>query len=278
MSQPNYRRPGAVVWSIAKALEETPEGIAADVLAERFNCTRHSVRQTVSRLRKWHGMLIGSAKRNGQTIYTAGQPLTSDRADDQIIAALEAVKPQGIAFTTLMQSHPRAGLQKALFRLRKAGKIVSDRSGDNIMRYWLTTEDMQAHLATVKPSRVKLGRKLPVYALNGEQVTLADLAREAGCTWATMKQRLKRGATPAQAVAMGVPAPKVKRNSEPVQKRPVRDVLPDGPVTYAPDCKVTRAAAPVDRRFAVDRVEPYFSALTPGSYAPSDSAVARAYG
>jgi hypothetical protein len=70
------------------------------------------------------------------------------------------------------------------------------------------------------------------------------------------------------------------RKRTPVRDRTIADALrpkamwqdgsADGP-------KITRAEPFVDRRYVPDRVEPFFSALRPGSYLRTGSAIERAY-
>jgi hypothetical protein len=64
-------------------------------------------------------------------------------------------------------------------------------------------------VATEKPPQ---GRTLGRYTLNGQPMRIQDLADLAGCSWATMQQRLRRR-TPEEAVAMGAPGPQGVRQT-----------------------------------------------------------------
>jgi hypothetical protein len=70
------------------------------------------------------------------------------------------------------------------------------------------------------------------------------------------------------------------RKRTPVRSRTIADALRPtalGQDGSADGPKITRAAPFVDRRFVPDRVEPFFSAMRPGNYLRTGSAIERAY-
>lgn len=116
-----------------------------------------------------------------------------------------------------------------------------------------------------------------------EYLTLDELADRAGCSRQAMKCRLQRGAGPTQAIAQGPVAPRgltahgvTHRTAPP---RPAwKPPKPQQSEAIIPrDVKRTICPAFVDTRYKPERVESYFSALTPGSYPPSDSHMAKVY-
>lgn len=127
----------------------------------------------------------------------------------------------------------------------------------------------------------------PRYAVGDEMVTAAELARRAGCGPDVMRKRLKRMSAP-EALAHGkrIAIRKAPKRKEPkpgallvVPSKAPKKVGPKAPAEIIVPANVKRTVCPAfaDARYKPERVESYFSALTPGNYPPSDSHMAKVY-
>lgn len=261
-------RPPTTALRIIEALKaNATKGIGVADLAVYSSCSPKVVKQTVCRLRMG-GHVIGSSRvnerqvryfygseKNLATRFIAPRPTPTREIIYQALVAAGSRGLSGAEVKALCSSVHAA--KNACEELKHSGRMVGRRwVGAESRRYFLTQEDMAAAYladrAMFKP-KVKEKPEPKVKAHKPKHVVIRPAKHKPQEHQKYKVKASKNG--PTRGLAFHAQDATNPNNVQPV-------VCPGANV----------------ERFRPTRVEPYFSALTPGSYAAGDTWAARVYG
>ena len=248
-------RPPTTALKIIDALKaNAADGIGVAELAKVAGCSPKVVKQTVCRLRMG-GHVIGSSRVNERQVryfygsekklatrFIAPRPTPTREIIYQALVAAGSRGMSGAEVKALCSSVHAA--KSACEELKHSGRMVGRRwVGAESWRYFLTQEDMAAaYLVDRAMFKPKVKEK---------------------------PASVKRAPNPTAPIVVKL---LVLKPSRPKPAGPHGEAI--NPHNVQP---VVCPGANVER-FRPTRVEPYFSALTPGSYAAGDTWAARVYG